>query len=189
MRAHRLDVPRESLTSFFVSSISEPGVAVNLGGACGGFWYLAGAIVAVVSGRTEVNVAEESFEGVRWPTSDVRRVLMRPDARMRVMETKRKAAVRASLRSRGDARMEEEVMGYGCRERVLEGAAAGYCCQLRLWRKRSTVCGCIRALGSLAQSAADRPTMSSSHVRPRLEYRGFSMRNDKPPSPSRTTRT
>lgn len=118
-------MPRESLTSFFVSSISEPGVAVNLGGACGGFRYLAGAIIAVVSGRTEANVAEESFDGVRWPASDVRRVLMRPDARMRVMETKRKAAVRASLKSREDARVEEDEMGDGCR-------VGGYWKELRL---------------------------------------------------------
>ena len=37
----------------FVSSITDSGVPVNSGGACGGFLKACGAIVEVVSGRVE----------------------------------------------------------------------------------------------------------------------------------------
>jgi hypothetical protein len=46
--------------NFLVSSMIEDGVAVNIGGACGGFRSFRGAMVEVVTGL----VAEEEFQGV-----------------------------------------------------------------------------------------------------------------------------
>ena len=49
--------------NFFVSTSSDSGVAVNLGGACGGFWYFAGAIEAFVSGLALLYVGASHFGG------------------------------------------------------------------------------------------------------------------------------
>lgn len=48
---------------FFVSSITDDGVAVKVGGACGGLWYRAGAMLTVESGREELRNEVEGLTG------------------------------------------------------------------------------------------------------------------------------
>jgi hypothetical protein len=65
----------------FASSIKDVGVAMKLGGACGGFWYCFGAILLVVMGRVEETGRMcEKREATRGP--------QRVDARMTETEMK-----------------------------------------------------------------------------------------------------
>lgn len=72
--------------SRLVSEAMVSGVAVNLGGACGGFWYLAEAMAAVVRGLVG------SFSGEMCAEKRPRRGRMRGRATVKMKRAARKRA-------------------------------------------------------------------------------------------------
>lgn len=78
------------------------GVAVNLGGSCGGVLYCEGAMVEFVSGRSWAGF--RSGLGLRYcRTDEVRKPPNRREARMAEMERKRAMAASRSLGRREEA--------------------------------------------------------------------------------------
>lgn len=89
----------------FVSSISDEGVAVNTGGACGGFLNARGAIVAVVRGLIEEDVGMIFSGWICWKMADTLEPNLIGRARTRAIETKRETAASRSFVERGTARL------------------------------------------------------------------------------------
>jgi hypothetical protein len=89
---------REFHTNRLVSAISDSGVAVNFGGAWGGFWYLASAMVTLTSGRELRGALCGGSE--KWLRIVLTRAPKREEARMIAMEMKRMRLVQISRRGR-----------------------------------------------------------------------------------------
>ena len=86
---------------------------MKTGGACGGFWYLAGAIDTVVSGLGSED-AKGLYLGRRnWPSSAVTRCPTRPEARVMAMKKKRATLMRASLSARAVNSARVKTWSYG----------------------------------------------------------------------------
>ena len=95
--------------SFLASATRDSGVAVKLGGAWGGFWYLSGAMVTDVAiGLVDVQLVGRGvvLVGLTCLNRAVNRDPMRREgARMNEMPVKRRAARRISRSREGIARL------------------------------------------------------------------------------------
>lgn len=88
-----------------VSSISDEGVAVNSGGACGGFSNACGAMVEVVRGLVEADVGLIFSGRICWKMAETLEPNLTGRARMRATERKREMAASRSFIEREPARL------------------------------------------------------------------------------------
>lgn len=80
------------------------GVAVNVGGACGGLLNFCGAMVDVVTGRIELQVGDV-LRGLIWLRIEDRRVCARNGARMTTKMRKQRIATAKKRGRREEARL------------------------------------------------------------------------------------
>lgn len=114
---------RSQRTRLFVSSIKLPGVAVNLGGNCGGFLYISGAMLLFRSGRCACPNCDPILLGFRYWRIEGARAPKRRDARMAERQVKTATEMRRMRKLR-----EEATVVIACRACYSwKGGAIGNC--------------------------------------------------------------